>query len=103
MDKSGEHFETYKVSLRHVNAHAIVNAAFSLVLGANQIVVGQPIFAYGNIVGKATRSILFSNVISNLFRMTKTEQFLVGKSVTDPNVFKGALQVLKTVIKSTQV
>jgi len=51
----GEHFETYKVSIRHENAHAIVNAAFSVVLDSNNKVSSSPVLAYGGVLGRAVR------------------------------------------------
>lgn len=44
-----EFFKTYKVMTRHVNSHAIINAAFSVLVDSNMRVVEQPLIAYGGI------------------------------------------------------
>jgi xanthine dehydrogenase/oxidase len=78
----GEHFQGYKVSIRHETAHAILNAAFSLELDANNTVVGQPTLAYGGIVG-------------HTIRMSKTEEALQGRTITDPYTLQLALKILE--------
>lgn len=62
----GDSFKSYKITLRHVNSHAIVNAAFKISTYSNGLVDGQPVFVYGGIADRAVR-------------MTQAEQAIQGK------------------------
>jgi xanthine dehydrogenase/oxidase len=76
--------KTYKVAIRHVNAHALVNAAISVTL--NGVTIATATVVYGGIAKRATR-------------MSATEAFLVGKDITLTSVFQSALQVLQNEIQ----
>jgi len=58
-------YKTFKVAIRNVNAHAIVNAAFNAIV-TKGVITNPPIIAYGNIQAKQVR-------------MTKTEAALVNQ------------------------
>ncbi|HEY0323382.1 MAG TPA: molybdopterin cofactor-binding domain-containing protein [Pyrinomonadaceae bacterium] len=70
---------TYKVAARNQNAHAIVNAGFRVALD-EQGLIRHAVVAYGGLAPMT-------------LRMTKTENFLQGKSWTE-DTLKGALDVL---------
>ncbi len=80
--------KTYKVAIRHVNAHALVNAAISVTLN-------------GTIISTAT--VVFGGISNHAIRMTATETFLVGKDITSSSVFQSALKVLQTEIQQNIV
>jgi len=75
---------TYKVAIRHVNAHALVNAALSFTLNGTTIVAA--VIVYGGIAAHAVR-------------MGATEAYLIGKDITSSTVFQAALKVLQTEIQ----
>eukprot|EP01116_Phalansterium_solitarium_P016706 TRINITY_DN393_c0_g2_i1.p1 TRINITY_DN393_c0_g2~~TRINITY_DN393_c0_g2_i1.p1 ORF type:complete len:1372 (-),score=562.47 TRINITY_DN393_c0_g2_i1:226-4341(-) len=68
--RQNEHLFTYKSMLRHQNAHAIVNAAFRILLDGSNRVAEQPTIAYGGILPRA-------------FRLTAAETTLQNQLVTD--------------------
>eukprot|EP00005_Dracoamoeba_jomungandri_P003978 CAMPEP_0174259192 /NCGR_PEP_ID=MMETSP0439-20130205/8049_1 /TAXON_ID=0 /ORGANISM="Stereomyxa ramosa, Strain Chinc5" /LENGTH=1426 /DNA_ID=CAMNT_0015342987 /DNA_START=78 /DNA_END=4358 /DNA_ORIENTATION=+ len=80
---AGQHYMTYKTMIRHVNSHAIVNAGFRVSLDSNYKVTEQPTLVYGGIQKYAVRA-------------TETEKSLVGKSWTDPDTLKDALDSLQS-------
>ncbi|XP_071107754.1 xanthine dehydrogenase-like [Haliotis cracherodii] len=77
-------FRSYKVMPRSQNAHAYVNAAFRVTIEPTKFqVLGKPSLVYGGIDKKTIHA-------------TKTEEFLTGKTLTDPAVLRGALDSLKS-------
>eukprot|EP01119_Soliformovum_irregulare_P002161 TRINITY_DN1231_c0_g1_i2.p1 TRINITY_DN1231_c0_g1~~TRINITY_DN1231_c0_g1_i2.p1 ORF type:complete len:732 (-),score=224.06 TRINITY_DN1231_c0_g1_i2:1885-3753(-) len=76
--KKGQVYKSYKVMPRHTNAHAYVNAAFNFVLDESKTVVSMPTIVFGGLTGYGKR-------------LPKLEEFLIGKKVTDPEVFREAL------------
>ncbi|KAG0611483.1 hypothetical protein M758_7G144100 [Ceratodon purpureus] len=76
-------FLTYKVALRRVNAHALMNAGFKLEVDSKKgLIVGSPVIVYGGVKEYPQRA-------------RKTEDFLVGKSFSDRKVYGKALEVLQ--------
>jgi len=73
---------TYKVSLRHVNSHAIINCALNIQVNSSNVVIGTPILTYGGVKSYA-------------IRMTNTENYLIGKNITSQSTLSGALNVLQ--------
>ncbi|KAI8507313.1 hypothetical protein Bbelb_146930 [Branchiostoma belcheri] len=77
-------FRTYKVASRSQNAHAYVNAGFRMTLDrqSDATVVTKP-------------SIVFGGVNKTMVHASATEDFLVGKKITDAETLRGALAVLE--------
>ncbi|XP_035690573.1 xanthine dehydrogenase-like isoform X4 [Branchiostoma floridae] len=77
-------FRTYKVAPRSQNAHAYVNAGFRMTLDrqSDLKVVTKPY-------------IVFGGVNKTMVHASATEDFLVGKRITDPETLRGALAVLQ--------
>ncbi|KAK7486654.1 hypothetical protein BaRGS_00022055, partial [Batillaria attramentaria] len=77
------HIRTFRVSQRLQNAHGYVTAGFNFKLDSskNYTVMQQP-------------SIVYQGIDSKLNHAEKTEKFLAGKQLGDPQVLKGALTVL---------
>jgi xanthine dehydrogenase/oxidase len=83
-DEANEHFSTFKIMPRHVNSHAYVNAGFRLVTTSdNALTVDKVVITYGGI-GPYT------------IEATKTEQYLVGKDLSNQDTLKEALSVLSS-------
>ncbi|XP_065883616.1 xanthine dehydrogenase-like isoform X2 [Dysidea avara] len=82
---------TFKVMPRHQNAHAYVNAGFSWsVDSSTHKVQGSP-------------SIVFGGLQAHAVHATKTEAFMVGKSLTNSATLQGALKVLQEELVATTV
>ncbi len=62
--------DSYKVTIRHQNTHALCSAAFALQLGP----------APGSLVTSAR--MFFGAVANGIFRATQTEAALIGKPLT---------------------
>ncbi len=77
-------FKTYKVAIRHVNAHALVNAALNVTLNGTTI---------------STAVIVYGGIAQHAIRMGATEAYLIGKDITSSTVFQAALKVLQTEIQ----
>ncbi|PRP80730.1 hypothetical protein PROFUN_11470 [Planoprotostelium fungivorum] len=75
-----EQFRSYKQALRHENSHALVNAAFRVKV--ENSVVSSVSIAYGGVLERTSRA-------------SATENYLIGKNMTDPSVVSGAVEVLK--------
>ena len=79
-----EKLETYKVSQRHENSHAFVNASLRMTVDpSTNLVTGQPTLAFGGIATHAVRA-------------SQTEQFLIGQNITNPNTLTQACNLLAT-------
>eukprot|EP01099_Mayorella_cantabrigiensis_P001206 TRINITY_DN1507_c0_g1_i3.p1 TRINITY_DN1507_c0_g1~~TRINITY_DN1507_c0_g1_i3.p1 ORF type:complete len:1134 (-),score=243.29 TRINITY_DN1507_c0_g1_i3:1283-4684(-) len=77
-------YNCYKEALRHVFAHSLINGSCSIIVDpSTNIVKSQPTLAFGGLQQKITR-------------MTKTEQYLVGKNITSSSTLSGALSTLNT-------
>lgn len=81
-------FRTYKAMLRHVNSHAIVNAAFNVQFDSQYKVTSQPMLVYGGVQLYACRA-------------NAVEQLLVGRSLTDPSTLSAALTSLQQTLVPT--
>ena len=68
--------------LRHVNSHAIVNAAFKAEVDQNGKVLSQPTIVFGGIQKYACRA-------------PQTEQMMVGRNWTDKNLLPQLLTSLQ--------
>ncbi|XP_078599022.1 uncharacterized protein LOC144874584 isoform X2 [Branchiostoma floridae x Branchiostoma japonicum] len=77
-------FRTYKVAPRSQNSHAYVNAGFRMTLDCQSDlkVVTKPY-------------IVFGGINKTMVHASATEDFLVGKSITDAETLRGALAVLQ--------
>ncbi|CAH1231902.1 XDH [Branchiostoma lanceolatum] len=77
-------FRTYKVAPRSQNAHAYVNAGFRMTLDrqSDLTVVTKP-------------SIVFGGIKKTMVHASATEDFLIGKTITDAETLRGALAVLQ--------
>jgi len=77
-----ETLETYKVSERHENAHAYVNASLRMTVNPSTLIVsGTPTLAFGGIRSHACRA-------------SQTESYLVGKNIGDQNTLTSACNLL---------
>lgn len=81
-------FDTHKTMVRHVNSHAIVNAGFRVELDSSYRVTKLPTLAYGGVQKYPCRA-------------EKVEEFLVGRSWSDPATLKYALALLQTSLVPT--
>jgi len=85
-----ERVQTFKVALRHQNAHALLNAGLRMTVSQGAI-VGQPTLVFAGLGGRA-------------FRATNTEKLLVGKSVTALTTLQAACaQLQKDLIPQTNI
>jgi len=78
---SNQHYQCYKIALRHVMAHSLINASCNLIIDSSFRVTTQPILAFGGLQQK-------------IMRMAKTEKYLVGKTLTSSGTLTNALQIL---------
>ncbi|XP_076651937.1 uncharacterized protein LOC143358591 [Halictus rubicundus] len=83
-------YRTFKIMPRAQNAHAHVNAGFLLKLDGT-----------GNVLEKP--NIIFGGIHKDFLHATKTENFLVGKSVFNKDVVKQALQTLDSELNPDHV
>lgn len=74
-------YRSYKIMPRAQNAHAYVNAGFLFKLDGGGKVLEKP-------------NIIFGGINPNFLHATKTEEFLMNKSILDKNVLKSALETL---------
>lgn len=78
-----EKMETYKVALRHQNAHALVNAAMCITVDPSSfIVLSQP-------------SLIFGGISQHPIHAQKTEQFLTGNTLTNSSTLSQACSILQ--------
>ncbi|XP_060068194.1 uncharacterized protein LOC132548355 isoform X2 [Ylistrum balloti] len=83
LDSKDYYIRTYNVSKRTQNAHAYVNAGIRMRLDSkNKYQV------------KEKPTLVFGGISATFNHATNTETFLMGKQLTDPEVFKGALMTL---------
>ncbi|XP_024541348.1 xanthine dehydrogenase/oxidase isoform X2 [Selaginella moellendorffii] len=76
-------FLTYKVALRRVNSHALLNAAFRFDVNSSKgLIQSAPVIVYGGVGHFPVRA-------------KNAEAFLWGKSFTDPQVCDSALEILQ--------
>ncbi|XP_019627736.1 PREDICTED: xanthine dehydrogenase/oxidase-like [Branchiostoma belcheri] len=83
-----EIFQTYKVAPRLQNAHAYVNAGFRMSVDRQN----------GSVV-TAKPAIVFGGVNKDLVHASATEDFIVGRKVTDAETLRGALAILEAELK----
>eukprot|EP01127_Copromyxa_protea_P020548 TRINITY_DN6897_c0_g1_i1.p1 TRINITY_DN6897_c0_g1~~TRINITY_DN6897_c0_g1_i1.p1 ORF type:complete len:1483 (-),score=356.31 TRINITY_DN6897_c0_g1_i1:3-4016(-) len=81
-------YKTYKVAIRNVMAHSIVNSAFMATVAKDQV-TNPPIIAFGNIRTKQAR-------------MPQTESVLMGGALSDVNTLQKALQTLSNELNVDQ-
>ncbi|CAM6125267.1 unnamed protein product [Calypogeia fissa] len=75
-------FITFKVALRRVNAHAILNAGFKFDVDSDTgVFKSPPVIVYGGVKPYPQRA-------------SQTESYLLGKSYRDAGVFEQAAQIL---------
>uniref|UniRef100_A0A4D5RAG3 Xanthine dehydrogenase n=1 Tax=Scolopendra viridis TaxID=118503 RepID=A0A4D5RAG3_SCOVI len=76
-------YNSYKIMPRHQSTQAYVNAAFLMEIDAkkNWTVLSKPSICYGGISAEFTHAV-------------KTEAYLTGKKLGDPNVLKESLTIL---------
>ena len=79
--QQNEYMKTYKVSERHENSHAFVNASLRMCVNSSSQVTQQPTLAFGGIQ-------------NHVVRATQTEQYLVGKTLTSQNTLTSACNLL---------
>ena len=72
----------FKITKRHQNAHAYVNAAFTFKLDSNFVVKERP-------------SICMAGINPNFVHAAVTEEILTGKCLTDGKVVRQALEILE--------
>ncbi|KAL5509791.1 hypothetical protein EMCRGX_G005217 [Ephydatia muelleri] len=75
-------FRSFKVMPRNQNAHAYVNAAFSMQVDPNSTVQGTPVLVFGGIQAHAVLAVNTANVLQQ-------------QSLLDPNTLKNALAALE--------
>ena len=85
-DKQTTFIKTYKISIRPQNAHAYVNAGFRFEINPSNFQV------------KSLPTIVFGGISSQFVHATKTEQFLMGKNLNDPDALETAFNILKNEI-----
>ena len=86
-DKSMTIIETFKVMPRSQNSHAYINAGFRFNIdAANAYTV------------TSTPSMVFGGVSATFVHATQTEEFLLGRSLVDPDVQLRAFQILNSEI-----
>lgn len=84
-----EHFMSYKIAMRQVNAHSYLNAAMRCVVDpTSNTITGSPVIVFGGINSKPTR-------------FTSTETSLVGMSITDVTKFQTVATALATQLSPT--
>ncbi|KAI8484808.1 hypothetical protein Bbelb_374050 [Branchiostoma belcheri] len=83
-----EIFQTYKVAPRSQNAHAYVNAGFRMSVDRQN----------GSVV-TAKPAIVFGGVNKDLVHASATEDFIVGRKLTDAETLRGALGMLEAELK----
>lgn len=74
-------YRTFKITPRQVHAHAYVNAGFLFNMGDGYKVKEKP-------------SICFGGIREGFVHAVKTEDYLTGKCLNDPNVMQIALKTL---------
>ncbi|XP_062519686.1 xanthine dehydrogenase/oxidase-like [Corticium candelabrum] len=86
-DEPNEHFLTFKIMPRHVNAHAYVNAGFRLVsTSKGSTVVGNKVL------------IMYGGIGPYTIQAAKTAKYLVGKDLSSQETLNGVMAVLSSEI-----
>ncbi|XP_024942171.1 xanthine dehydrogenase 1 isoform X2 [Cephus cinctus] len=83
-------FRSYKIMPRTQNAHAHVNAGFLFKLDGTGKVMEKP-------------NIILGGIKHDFLHASNTEKYLVGKSVLDKEVFKGAVETLHSELNPDHV
>ncbi|XP_067673741.1 uncharacterized protein [Haliotis asinina] len=81
--------QSFKISPRHQNAHAYVNAAFCMVLDSKNKVVGRP-------------SLVFGGISPDTIHANKTEDLLMGKCLSDTSLLQDILKFLYAELEPAQ-
>ncbi|XP_046583492.1 indole-3-acetaldehyde oxidase-like [Haliotis rubra] len=81
--------QSFKISPRHQNAHAYVNAAFCMVVDSQNRVVGRP-------------SLVFGGISPNTIHASKTEDLMMGKCLSDASLLQDILKYLFAELQPTQ-
>ena len=76
--------KTYKIMPRSQNAHAYVNAGFRFQVDANSLTV------------QTLPTIVFGGLSQNFVHATKTEKFLLGKTLSDQPTITSAFKLLSS-------
>lgn len=76
--------KTYKIMPRSQNAHAYVNAGFRFQVDANTLTV------------QTLPTIVFGGLSQNFVHATKTEKFLLGKTLSDQQTITSAFKLLSS-------
>jgi len=79
--QSQEQLKSFRVAMRHQNAHAYVTASFRLQVDSSLKVYGTPSIVYGGVAARAVHA-------------SKTESLLVGKSLNQLSTLQQACQSL---------
>uniref|UniRef100_A0A1I8GBT9 FAD-binding PCMH-type domain-containing protein n=1 Tax=Macrostomum lignano TaxID=282301 RepID=A0A1I8GBT9_9PLAT len=84
INDDGHHFRSFKVTPRRLNAHAYLNAAFSLSVDKKDgyRVTERPSLVFGGVSGKFNHAV-------------KTENYLQNRSLLDEETVSGAMQTLE--------
>ena len=85
---ANETFQSYKIAVRQVMSHAIINCAFRVAVDPTTLTVtSQPTIAYGGIFPKQQR-------------LTALETAMVGQKINDPTVFQSLVTQLQGLVAS---
>eukprot|EP00759_Apiculatamorpha_spiralis_P022645 PhF_6_TR26685/c0_g1_i2/m.38861/K00106/XDH; xanthine dehydrogenase/oxidase len=86
--QANETYMSYKIAIRQVMSHAIVNASMRCQVDpATQRIIGTPTVCYGGIFPKQAR-------------LTTVETAMVGVSVTDTAAFQNLLSIFQTALNN---
>jgi xanthine dehydrogenase/oxidase len=83
-DKTKTLIKTYKIMPRSQNAHAYVNAGFRFQVDANTLTV------------QALPTLVFGGISSTMVHATKTEKFLLDKTLSDQSTLTSAFKLLSS-------
>lgn len=84
-DKEKTFIRTYKISVRSQNSHAYVNAGFRFSFDPTNLNI-------------ASATIVYGGINANFIHASNTENFLVGKNISDQAVLQQALSLLSAEI-----
>ncbi|XP_012273308.1 xanthine dehydrogenase/oxidase [Orussus abietinus] len=83
-------FRSYKIMPRAQNAHALVNAGFLFKLNGSGTLLEKP-------------NIIIGGINPDFLHASKTENFLIGKSILNKTVFKDAMNILDSELNPDHV
>lgn len=90
-------FNKFKVAIRNVNSHALVNSAFMAIVAQGRI-TSLPIFAFGNLAAKQYRMTKTEAVSTSLW-LRLIVKMLVGAPLSNPATLQQALATLSSEMK----